>query len=1785
MNTKIACLLFVLFLCCVHFSTAQSLYQDALSLSEILKNEAQDSSGQLTSNPPALVAERERKGIRYFLAKNPISYLGGAFSLAESKIYLVIGASSNARISLGKGKGKEQTDLYSFKEPSLRFVVHKNVDEVYVSYRDLLYPENDIQQAQVKGVRVDADLSFSDAVVGSVQLYESGSYSSIKEIQKNQLVLSDIGNYFLTGFTISDTIQLSIEADQKSRIYFKDEETLMLEQNGSYQELPYHGILKIVHQLEEIRIAGSYFPKDEITLEFNFSSNRKANFSNRKIRLRPKDWHEVELPLYAENDGQQYLVPFVGNKRVLDERKYTLKGSMWKDYIAHVVQGSEVLFEEVNTFVDSLTIQYTPKKGEVDFQYTSMDDGKQYASERYYTNGTRNVHYGAILEDKFLRKYHAKTDNPIFHEINAAKLKSKYKEALEKMSFQVHGFLQIDPKEAADVRSLNIKELAQRPEFNALEPDRYEFSREDVVVPGASYLFSKDYFEQPAITFAKGEAFAFLVTPPNQDSETAKKRVYNSITVFVLTDPKGHLKLLFARPEYKYGEEIYQTYLGIRTFDDFALFQYVKPLKQYQVIKKTKDVQNIPAILGTHNNFQSNRLKTRNLLGEIVSDYKQNPILRRTLNDYLQHNQFGTTQEDFVLQNQIAKNYQTHYSWQRVLYDNQKLELEQKVSYQDLASNYRRTIPTASDNLQQASQELASGQKKLTGGLNAATIAAGLSDFVVERAQEELNINFLDRMRDHILNDTSEFKVLFPNTHEMFDDFQIVHYRTLLEFAKTAFVTDLQDLGLNFPRLFDLQKYQKLKDDPNVYNIFLIYDLANKIYEDTPVDSVLLHLYDRLNSRENDLDANLNRNLSTQLLEDSQERNRLIIECEMLFESLNRFDYGLLMRIDSIFLNSTYSNKDEVRALSQRLDERIQTQYGKSISAANKYKYFFKPEEPRLLYEDWKETPISNEQSRSWLFSEDQLNSNVQLKKYEYLIPNFLDGDPFYEYTLSTLPYQEFDDYFNHPPADSILVESGLNLLKEFLEGRQLKVRQRWLDIFIQEVETMAEREEQIAIENTKRNKNFPQSIASLFMLKEHQQDILDILDQRINQLNPSDRVQKHDIQALRYLKQQMDTEAVKNQLINWAYIQDHATRFDETYYEAYRAEQEEGVPFPYDINNEYFKNSWISLEDFQEANSTAQNLIQKMIALLEKLDEKYSDQNTEIELYESVFHQKDTLAGSLNVRQNYYENIYSPNSKINQLYKQERQKKRFNDRTYLQDLLFVINQNVQHVERENEFYFRRLSKEVVRTQEQLEVLKGEFDALTQHLTKLEAKFAPEIYKTRQHAQDFSTLTETALHLFNAFRSGSTEVDSIIRLDTLVQTVRLLREGQEITYDSISIVPRNIATGRDVRKWITKSEFEYLMNDPLTRNTFLGLLYQRLKTINPNINFTSEGIALTSTKLINTIYELDELRANVRYQKLQGKQLNFEDYYPFIRTAVDLLNIILTTPIGEQTLEQHFPTLQGVPKISDQSLSLFENIFAENYSEVIRNVVNLLTIIWAVDLEKAQAEMKAIQDSSLQSLGLDTRSIEKQNKKKIANNERLKKAMVVYGTFMANIVAAQTADQVKGAIKAVAVPPGSSSVKRSAKFNVALNSYFGGGFYQETLTNSLIQQNAQSGSVGLAVPVGITASVGGLGKSGNWSYSLFVPILDIGAVTAYRIDQQNVGANGNLPELTFGNLIAPGGYLILNFPKSPFSISAGAQFGPQTRKITINGADLTSSAWRYGLTATIDVPIFNLFNR
>jgi hypothetical protein len=208
--------------------------------------------------------------------------------------------------------------------------------------------------------------------------------------------------------------------------------------------------------------------------------------------------------------------------------------------------------------------------------------------------------------------------------------------------------------------------------------------------------------------------------------------------------------------------------------------------------------------------------------------------------------------------------------------------------------------------------------------------------------------------------------------------------------------------------------------------------------------------------------------------------------------------------------------------------------------------------------------------------------------------------------------------------------------------------------------------------------------------------------------------------------------------------------------------------------------------------------------------------------------------------------------------------------------------------------------------------------------------------------------------------------------------------------------------------------------------------------------------------------------------------------------------------------------------------------------------------------------------------------------------------LLKYANFMAAVAEANTPDEMERAIEAFALPPGSSRMKKQpGQFAVALNAYTGLAGGWEVLDGASKVQNFGS----VAAPLGLSLSWG-LGKrhpvtkvdtlkSGKvkikvreyGSLGLFVPIIDVGAVTAYRFNDANAQ---NLPELTWSNILSPGLYLTYHLPRKwPIAFGVGGQLGPGLRKVTESGLEVDRSGFRYGAFVAVDIPItyFYLNNR
>ncbi len=179
-----------------------------------------------------------------------------------------------------------------------------------------------------------------------------------------------------------------------------------------------------------------------------------------------------------------------------------------------------------------------------------------------------------------------------------------------------------------------------------------------------------------------------------------------------------------------------------------------------------------------------------------------------------------------------------------------------------------------------------------------------------------------------------------------------------------------------------------------------------------------------------------------------------------------------------------------------------------------------------------------------------------------------------------------------------------------------------------------------------------------------------------------------------------------------------------------------------------------------------------------------------------------------------------------------------------------------------------------------------------------------------------------------------------------------------------------------------------------------------------------------------------------------------------------------------------------------------------------------------------------------------------------------------YGNLLVSCANAKTSDELLEILERAAAPVESYRRKRGAgHFTAAINIYPGLSFGYES--DETDPSKTQGGFVtAFTAPLGIGLDWG-TGERG--SFSIFASILDIGAVTAFRL-QDSVSV---LPELAWKNVFAPGAYLMWGIGRTPLSFGAGVQYGPALRKVeTANGPVIEKSRLRFGISLTVDVPLF-----
>lgn len=385
--------------------------------------------------------------------------------------------------------------------------------------------------------------------------------------------------------------------------------------------------------------------------------------------------------------------------------------------------------------------------------------------------------------------------------------------------------------------------------------------------------------------------------------------------------------------------------------------------------------------------------------------------------------------------------------------------------------------------------------------------------------------------------------------------------------------------------------------------------------------------------------------------------------------------------------------------------------------------------------------------------------------------------------------------------------------------------------------------------------------------------------------------------------------------------------------------------------------------------------------------------------------------------------------------------------------------------------------------------------------------------------------------------------------------------------------------------WVSVNELNSLINDSVTLNIYLGLIYEQVK----NTNITLGGQQITAfvqpqnvvalKGYINNLLTASKVleRSFVQFKTVEdddsvGKKLaNASRFIGAFRSFFEI-------SLQYRTIHPDIPPLgQPVKRIFnyvDSSLSIVQKILVkEYYGAVLSATVMLENLLQTREDFKSNGE---IRDTNNQDI--------------VLTKKQFLRTFLRYGNFASNVVAAENSDDVEKAIETVALPPGSAVIKRTTNFNIAFQAYTG------FVGGNIKGQEGTFNSVSVYAPVGVAFSFGlkpkyfsKLEKSNPedkrtaGSLSIFGSILDVGAVVSYRFYHPDQKLSDTV-SLAWSNIFAPGVNIVYGIPKLPLSIGFGAQYQATLRKFDAATTTVVEkSGLRYNFFLALDLPILNLY--
>lgn len=431
-------------------------------------------------------------------------------------------------------------------------------------------------------------------------------------------------------------------------------------------------------------------------------------------------------------------------------------------------------------------------------------------------------------------------------------------------------------------------------------------------------------------------------------------------------------------------------------------------------------------------------------------------------------------------------------------------------------------------------------------------------------------------------------------------------------------------------------------------------------------------------------------------------------------------------------------------------------------------------------------------------------------------------------------------------------------------------------------------------------------------------------------------------------------------------------------------------------------------------------------------------------------------------------------------------------------------------------------------------------------------------YLASDETQMFSRLREISGDTAE-FRKAANLAGIFRTSHLLMQAVEIIPEGRE----------DNAAP-----KWVAPDKLYRALNDPVARDLILGLLYQQ----GANINFAGPQARPTPFREI-----MQSVKSEVPKLEIFKNALN--DMVNDLRQAQSSMREVQALNPDDQNKVATYYRLFDAAFGAFQAGIKIKNIFAapKNTEDnklffVIRQLSELNMHLRSKAYGSAVINVGNVIDTLSWKLLTNKRKSLKAGEP-VVEKSSFSSYFWRYGSFMAAVAEAKNSDEVAYAIDRIALPPGSAAMKKSSAFSLMINAYGGISGGVEFLGQGIGEGRDAKTLLAPWAPLGFDFSFGN--KKGNASRGLFLPFIDVGALAAFRLGDNQAA---DVPQLKWSNIIAPGAYLVFGITRAvPMSLSIGGQLGPNLRKVNVQGVTLDDQrGYRIGATLAIDIPVLRL---